>query len=61
VGSGDGGVSFTKHGEHLDGELLHAPVTFGPFTSAARLQLDAASLAACLPVWLPMTTPISSN
>jgi hypothetical protein len=48
-------------GEHLDGELLHAPVTFGPFTSAARLQLDAASLAACLPVWLPMTTPISSN
>ena len=32
----------------LDGELLHAPVTFDPFTSAPRLQLGCCEHGPCL-------------
>ena len=39
----------------LDGELLHAPVTFDPFTSARRLQLGCCEHGPRLVAWLPMT------
>jgi hypothetical protein len=48
VGSGDGGVSFTKHGEHLDGELLHAPVTFRPVHVCGSPAAGCCDPGACL-------------
>jgi hypothetical protein len=34
LGGGDGGVSFSERRQHLDGKLLQAPVTLGPFYDA---------------------------
>jgi hypothetical protein len=55
LGGGDGGISFPERRQHLDGQLLQPPFTLGPFTTALRGAWDAASLAACLLVCLPIT------
>jgi hypothetical protein len=58
---GDGGISFSKRSQHLDGQLLQAPVTLGPFhddASHAPRMLPAslpASMSAC-PYLLPSST-----
>ena len=36
---GDGGISFSKRSQHVDGQLLQAPVTLGPFTTTLRTHL----------------------
>jgi len=55
LGGSDGGISISKRRQHLDGQLLQAPVTLGP-GSRRRFAYtsDAASLAACLNVCLPI-------
>jgi hypothetical protein len=53
-GGGDGGISFSKRRQHLDGQLLEAPVTLGPFRRRFACTSDAASVAACLDVCLPI-------
>jgi hypothetical protein len=41
---GDCGISFSERGQHLDGQLLQAPVTLGLFTTSLRLHVGC-----CLP------------
>jgi hypothetical protein len=48
LGRGDGGVSFSERRQHLNGKLLQAPVTLGPFRTTLRVAWDAANRAACL-------------
>jgi hypothetical protein len=45
---GDGGISFYKRSQHVDGQLLQAPVTLGPFTTTLRMHLGC-----CQPRCLP--------
>jgi hypothetical protein len=61
LGGGDGGgISFSKRSQHLDGQLLQAPVTLGRFTTTVDTprMLPAslpASMSAC-PYLLPSST-----
>jgi hypothetical protein len=48
LGGGDGGISFSKRSQHVDGQLLQAPVTLGPFTTTLRTHLGC-----CPPRCLP--------
>jgi hypothetical protein len=50
---GDGGISFSKRSQHVDGQLLQAPVTLGPFTTTLRTHLGC-SQPRCLNVCLPV-------
>ena len=58
---GDGGISFSKRSQHVDGQLLLAAVTLGPFTTTLRTHLGCcqpslpASMSAC-PYLLPSST-----
>jgi hypothetical protein len=47
-------ISFSKRSQHLDGQLLQAPVTLGRSRRRFAHISDAASLAACLNVCLPV-------
>jgi hypothetical protein len=55
LGGGDGGVSFSERRQHLEGQLLQAPVTLGRSRRRVAYAWDAANLAACLIVCLPTT------
>ena len=49
LGGGDGGgISFSKRSQHLDGQLLQAPVMLGRFTTTLRMHLGC-----CQPRCLP--------
>jgi hypothetical protein len=61
LGCGDRGVSLSKRGQHLDGQLLQAPVTSARSRRRFACTWDAASLAACLIACLPMTAPLSNR
>jgi hypothetical protein len=36
LGGGDGGLSLSGSGQHLDGQLLEPPVTLGPLTTTSH-------------------------
>ena len=49
LGGGDGGgISFSKRSQHLESQLLQAPVTLGRFTTTLRMHLGC-----CQPHCLP--------
>ena len=52
LGGGDG--AFSKRSQHLDGQLLQAPVALGRFTTTLRTHLGCSSLTAG--VWSQLTT-----
>ena len=54
VASDGGGSSFSKRSQHLDGQLLQAPVTLSRFTTTLRTPRMLPGLAACLNVCLPI-------
>jgi hypothetical protein len=58
LGGGDGGgISFSKRSQHLDGQLLQAPVTLGRFTTTLRILLGC-----CQPRCLPnLCLPIPAS
>ena len=65
VASDGGGSSFSKRSQHLDGQLLQAPVTLSRFTTTLRTHLGCcqaslpASMSAC-PYLLPSSTETRS-
>jgi hypothetical protein len=62
LGGGDGGVSFSERRQHLEGQLLQASVTLGRSRRRVAYDWDAANLAACLIVCLPITaSPIDKT
>jgi hypothetical protein len=48
LGGGDCGISFTERSQHLDGQLLYAPITLGSFLTTFRRDLRG-----CQPCCLP--------
>ena len=60
LGGGDGGgISFSKRSQHLDGQLLQAPVALGRFTTTLRIHLGCCQ-PRCLPQCLLAPYPLPS-